>query len=123
MGCAPSKPAVRRSREPETTFPRYTGPKDFRASVMPERERSRESETTVPRYTGPTEFRASVMPERRSDRQAAQMYQTYQKLDKQRGMRAERRYSWEGHPSEKVLTTFDQLADRGIIPKNALKRK
>ena len=90
---------------------------------MPERERSRESETTVPRYTGPTEFRASVMPERRSDRQAAQMYQTYQKLDKQRGMRAERRYSWEGHPSEKVLTTFDQLADRGIIPKNALKRK
>ena len=63
------------------------------------------------------------MQERRPDRQAAQMYQTYQKLDQQRGIREKKRYSWEGHSSEKAFITFDQMAERGIIPKNALKRK
>lgn len=96
MGCAPSKPS---------------------------RPHSRDSETHIPRYTGPREFRGSMMPERRPHRQAAQMYQTYQKLDQQRGIKEQRRYSWEGHSSEKVLTTFDQLAQRGVIPKGALKKK
>ncbi len=96
MGCAPSKPSRSHSRDSETHFPHYTGPK---------------------------EFRGSVMPERRPHRQAAQMYQTYQKLDQQRGIKEKRRYSWEGHSSEKVLTTFDQLAQRGVIPKGALKKK
>lgn len=61
--------------------------------------------------------------QQRPDRRAAQMYQTYQKLDQERGARESRRYSWEGHPSEKVFTTFEQMAERGIIPKNALKKK
>lgn len=51
------------------------------------------------------------------------MYRTYQQLDQQRGIREGRRYSWEGHPSEKVFTTFEQMAERGVIPKKALKQK
>ena len=78
---------------------------------------------SFPRYTGPKEFRGSVMPERRHHREAPQMYETYQELEQQRSKSTKSRYSWEGHSSEKVFTTFDQMAERGIISKSALKRK
>lgn len=165
MGCTPSKPSRPRSRETETTFRPYTGPKQFRGSVMPERKphfqpvqkhqmdqdqeqqrsnrrAAQETESKFRPYAGPKEFRGSVMPERsphfqpapihqvdqdqeqqRSSRRAAQMYHKYQRQDQQRGIRDGRRYSWEGHPSEKVYTTFAQMADRGVIPKKALKKK
>ena len=115
MGCTPSKPSRPRSREAETRFQPYTGPKEFRGSVMPERR---------PHFQAAQMYEVDQEQEQqRPDRRAAQMYQTYQKLDQERGARESRRYSWEGHPSEKVFTTFEQMAERGIIPKNALKKK
>lgn len=85
--------------------------------------RSGKSVDPVPRYTGPKEFRGSVMPERKPNRHAAQMHQPSRKLERQWGIGEGRRYSWEGHSSEKVFTTFDQLAERGIIPDHALRKK
>lgn len=116
MGCAPSKPARPRSREIDTSFPRYTGPKKFRGSVMPERRPHRQAAEMHQTYQQPEQ-------QPRPHRQAAQMYQTYQEQDQRRMIGEERRYSWEGHSSERTFTTFESLAERGIIPKSALKRK
>lgn len=89
---------------------------------MPER-RPRDHESSDPRSTGPKEYRGSVMAEHRPHLQAAQMYQTYQEQDRQRGIWEARRNSWEGHASERVFTTFDSLAERGIIDKKSLKKE
>ena len=115
MGCAPSKPSRPRSRGTETTFRPYTGPKEFRGSVMPERR---------PHFQPAQKYQVDQDQEQqRSHRRAAQMYEMYQKQDQQRGNRDGRRYSWEGHTSEKVFTTFEQMAGRGVIPTKALKKK
>lgn len=114
MGCAPSKPSRPRSREAVTTFRPYTGPKEFRGSVMPERR---------PHFQPEKHQVDQDQEQQRSHRRAAQMYQTYQKQDQQRGIRDGRRYSWEGHPSEKIFTTFEQMVERGVIPTKALKKK
>lgn len=114
MGCTPSKPTRAHSRKSENPFPSYAGPGEFRASVISERR---------PHGQAPQTYEPYREPEHKPHRKVAQMYQTYQELDQQRGLSEGRRYSWEGHPSEKVFTTFDQLAERGIIPKSALKKK
>lgn len=36
--------------------------------------------------------------------------------------REARRYSWEGHPTERVFMTFEQMVERGVIAKDAVKR-
>lgn len=73
--------------------------------------------------TSPSGSGNSATPEHRNRQHVNQMYQPYRKQDQQRGLREEKRYSWEGHPSEKVFTTFEQMAERGIISKKALKKK
>ncbi|CAF9935412.1 MAG: hypothetical protein ALECFALPRED_006380 [Alectoria fallacina] len=122
MGCAPSKPSSVRSRTSEPPFPPYNRPKEFRGSVMPQRNPDHQA-PPFPPYTGPKEFHTSVMPERNPNRRAPQMYKAYQEEERQRVKNKERRYSWEGHSSEKVFTTFDSLAERGIISKDSLRKK
>ena len=51
------------------------------------------------------------------------MYLAYRELDRQRDAREGRRYSWEGHVSERAFTTFESLAERGVIERRALGRK
>ena len=139
MGCVPSKPATRRpSWSLSPSIQPYKGPKEFRASAMPERkpqyqpyrppkdvhtsalpERSPQYQP----YRPPEDVHTGAMPEQNWHRRAPQMYQTYQEQDQQRAFRESRRYSWEGHPSEKVFTTFEKMAERGIISKDALKKR
>lgn len=121
MGSTISKPSRRRSKESGTSFKPYTGPKEFRASVMPVRRPDRQANHRP--CSGPEDSHGSAVSEQKAHRQAAQMHQTYQEREQQLNNREGRRYSWEGHSSEKVFITFEAMAKRGIIPKNALKKK
>ena len=89
---------------------------------MPQRNPNNPAPSFRP-HTSPKEFHASVTPERNPNRRAPQMYKTYQEQERQRVKNEEGRYSWEGHSSEKVFTTFDSLAERGVISKDSLRRK
>ena len=70
-----------------------------------------------------TDIRSGVTSGPSPHRQAGQMYQAYRKKEQEHAAGEQRRYSWEGHPTERVFTTFEQLAERGIIPKQSLVKK
>ena len=95
----------------------YRPSKDAPTSVLPELKPKYQP------YRAPKEDHTDAVQEQNWHRRAPQMYQTYQEQDQQRQLRESRRYSWEGHPSEKVFTTFEQMAERGVISKDALKKR
>lgn len=120
MGCTPSKPLPLSPQPPQGSsnpaIRPYKGPSEFRASAMAARGR-----TQYLPYRPPSS--GAQASGTRPDRQVGQMYQVYKKQDQERKLREGRRYSWEGHPTEKVFMTFEQMVERGVVSRDAVKKR
>lgn len=114
MGCTPSKPPPQSPQPPKgpsnPTLRPYKGPSEFRASAMAAR-------LNRPQYQP---YRPPTPSGTRPDRRVGQMYQVYKRQDQER---EGRRYSWEGHPTERVFMTFEQMVERGVISRDKVVKK
>ena len=70
-----------------------------------------------PQYKAAKRFRASSVWQCAPNYRAAQQYGKEETLSQHR---MEKRFSWEGCADEFSITTFEQLAARGIISRDSL---